>query len=138
MVLTISIDAFWLIGVVGDVFDFNTKYPGNTADSYGYQGQSGNKYNNSTFAAYGAAYGTQGVIVGIALDMTAGKIWWSRNGVWQASGDPGAGTNPAYTGLSGAKRMAASSYKGNGSHTLTLTRAESFAYTIPSGFVAWT
>jgi len=40
-------------------------------------------------------------VIGVALDMDNGKIWFSKNGVFQASGDPVAGTNAAFTNLGG-------------------------------------
>ena len=53
-------------------------------------------------------------IVQVALDMDNGKIWFGVNGVWVgASGDspnPGTGTDPAYSGLSGLLYPAASVY----------------------------
>ena len=39
-------------------------------------------------------------IIGIALDMDNGKVYFAVNNTWSNSGDP-AGTNPATTGLSG-------------------------------------
>lgn len=61
--------------------------------------QDGNKRNNNSSTAFGATYTTNDVI-GVAVDATnpaSVKVWWSKNGTWQASGDPDAGTNAAYT-----------------------------------------
>lgn len=129
-------DAFHMIGVVEDAFTAATQYPGQTAASYGYQGQSGNKYNNAAFSAYGAAYGTTDTIVSVALDLDNGKIWWAKDGVWQAAGDPAAGTNFAYSGLSGNKRFAWASWQADNSQA-TLTLAKNYAYTAPTGFKNW-
>jgi hypothetical protein len=66
---------------------------------YTYNG-SGNKSNNSSDTAYGSSY-TTGDIIGIALDLDNNKIWWSKNGTFQNSGDPVAGTGEAFTLTSG-------------------------------------
>jgi hypothetical protein len=79
-------------------------YPGSDVKQgtvYSYQADSGNKYSSGGGAAsYGSTYTTNDVI-GIAYDATNGKIWWAKNGTWQASGDPAAGTNAAYSGITG-------------------------------------
>ena len=56
--------------------------------------------NQNTGGAWGAAY-FEGDIIGIALDMddSGGKVWFSRNGSWQASGNPSTGSNPARNNL---------------------------------------
>jgi hypothetical protein len=71
-----------------------------SADSYFCQGSNGNKYNAGSGSAYGSAF-TTGDVEMCALDLDNGKIYWGKNGTWFASGDPAAGTNAAYTGLSG-------------------------------------
>jgi hypothetical protein len=74
-----------------------TADPGTYSGGYLYE-YDGLKGNNNSYSAYGSAFG-QNVIVGIAFDADNGKLFFSRAGVWQASGDPVAGTNAAYTGL---------------------------------------
>lgn len=56
--------------------------------------------NTGSGSAYGSAF-AQGDICMVALDVTNGKIYWGRNGTWFNSGDPVAGTNAAYTNLTG-------------------------------------
>jgi len=97
---------------------------------YGYHSSTGNKFNNGANVAYGSSYST-GNVIGIALDMDAGKIWWSKNGVWQTSGDPAAGTSPAYTGLTGNLYAVAGLYA---SSLVANFGQSAFAYTVPSGF----
>lgn len=70
-----------------------------TATMWSYR-NNGNKNNNTTSAAYGNSY-TTGNVIGVAWDAEAGKIWFSKDGVWQNSGDPSAGTNEAFSGLTG-------------------------------------
>jgi hypothetical protein len=71
-------------------------YLGSDAYGWGMRGSNGYKYHNAASSAYGSAYG-QGDVLGVAFDTIAGKVWFSVNGVWQGSGVPEAGTNPAYT-----------------------------------------
>ena len=61
----------------------------------------GTKVSNNSYVSYGNTYAANDVI-GMAVDLDNGKIWWSKNGTWQASGNPASGTNAAYTTLSGA------------------------------------
>lgn len=77
-----------------------TEIPGYDANGYGYNASMGEKGHSNTWDLYGDSYTTNDII-GIALDLDNGKIWFAKNNVWQASGDPAAGTNAAYTGLSG-------------------------------------
>ena len=105
--------------------------PGHDANGYGYWGRDGKKYYNAVGTAFGSIYST--AVIGIALDMDAGKIWWSLNGVWQASGNPGAGTNEAYSGIVGTFYAMYSAY-GRGNQATANFGASAFAYTVPSGF----
>lgn len=103
--------------------------------SFAYRSDTGQKVTNSVNSTYGASFTTTDVI-GCALDMDNGKIWWSKNGTWQASGDPAAGTNAAYTGLSG-NFSPAWGYINPGANTLTTNFGQrAFAYTAPTGFKA--
>ena len=73
----------------------------------------GDKRNAGTSASYGDTYAANDVI-GIALDMDNLAIYFSKNGTWQASGDPESGaskTNAAYTNLTGT--IAAHVYDGS-------------------------
>ena len=65
---------------------------GGYAGGYAYK-ENGTKGNNNSYVSFGSTF-SAGDIISIALDMDNGKLWWAKNGVWQASGDPGSGTNP--------------------------------------------
>ena len=56
--------------------------------------------NQNQGSAWGAVYGN-GNIIGVAIDLddAGGKVWFSRNGSWQASGNPSTGANPARSDL---------------------------------------
>jgi len=105
---------------------------GITTNAFGYYSD-GTKRNSGSSTAYGNSF-TTGDIIGVAVDTTNGKIWWSKNGTWQASGDPAAGTNAAFTTLSGSY-YAASSVRYNGNQHDYNFGQRSFSYTLPSGFV---
>ena len=61
---------------------------------------SGTLYANDTggTSSWGSSY-TKGDIISIALDMDNGKVWFAKNGTWQASGNPATGANPAHSGM---------------------------------------
>ena len=65
-------------------------YLGVGAYQWSYDGGSGNVRNNGSSSAYGNSY-TDGDIVGIALDLDNNKLYFSKNGTWQNSGDPTSG-----------------------------------------------
>ena len=81
--------------------DTNALYASALMYSYEF---AGTKRNNNSSASYGDAIATND-IVGIALDMDNGGVYFSKNGTFQASGDPTSGsslTNAAFTGLNSA------------------------------------
>ena len=55
-------------------------------------------------SASGTTY-TTGDIVGCAVDMDNGKMWFSKNGAFISSGDPAGGTNAQFTDLLSASDM---------------------------------
>lgn len=78
---------------------------------------------------------TTGDRIMIAIDLGAGKVWFGKNGTWNGSGDPGAGTNPVFTTLSGTVFPAMSVQNNTGSPQATANfGATTLAYSVPSGF----
>jgi hypothetical protein len=55
-----------------------------------YNQSDGNYYNNNSGTAYGDTF-TTGDIIGVALDLDNNKLYFSKNGVFQNSGDPTSG-----------------------------------------------
>jgi hypothetical protein len=118
----------------------STTYIGQLSTDWFYLGTSGNLFNNASGTSYGATY-TQNDVIGIAVDCATGKFWFSKNGTFQASGDPVAGTGQAGT-LSGT----VSNYVpmvGNLANSAGLSCVGSvnfgqrpFSYTPPSGYKA--
>lgn len=102
-----------LIGIVpvGQSITASGEYVGQTSTSYGYYQQTGQKYSNNTLASYGASW-TTGDIIGVAMDLTNGKVFFAKNNTWQASGNPASGANPAYSSISGTYHVAATMYVG--------------------------
>jgi hypothetical protein len=101
-------------------------------NGYGYASVTGGKVYNTSDDSYGATY-TQTDVIGVAYDADTGKVWWAKNGTWQASGDPAAGTNAAFTGLSGTFYPAASLYYQDTKVTANFGES-AFTYSAPSGF----
>ena len=74
-----------------------------TDNSYGAEGYSytngGQKANNGSEVSWGNSYTTNDII-GVAFDLDNSKLYFSKNGTWQESGDPtsgATGTGAAYT-----------------------------------------
>jgi len=106
-------------------------YIGYGAYDYGYAVHNGNKYNNSSSSSYGSTL-TAGDILQIAVK--DGKIWWGKNGTWFSSGDPAAGTNAAYTGITGNYLFG---FSNSAASTVACSwnfGQRAFAYAAPSGF----
>ena len=142
------------IGVMEQSEAFNNLI-GSTAKGYGYYSANGNKYNNDSNSSYGNSFG-DGDIIGIALDMDNGVIWFSKNGTWQNSAtqaeiEAGTTTNSAFTGISGTISPAISD-GGTGSSTAQFNFGNppfsissgnadangygNFEYAVPSGYYA--
>lgn len=123
------------VGVLGASASL-TGAVGDSAVGWAYYQETGEKYHSGVAASYGSAW-TTGTVIGCAVDLDAGKIWWSKNGVWIASGNPATGAKPAFTGLSGTLFPATSIYASNGDTVTARFSAADQTYAAPSGFSAW-
>ena len=63
---------------------------GHFANDYGYYSNTGEYRNNNTLSSYGNSW-TQDDIIGIAVDLDNNKLYFSKNGTWQNSGNPESG-----------------------------------------------
>jgi hypothetical protein len=82
-----------MVGVTGQVATATDYSIGHGTTGYGYTGgssASGQQSNNNSLSSYGDTY-NNGDIIGIALDLDNNKLYFSKNGTWQNSGDPTSG-----------------------------------------------
>ena len=78
------------IGIVGEMADATTGEI--KAKEFGYAYISNGEFgNNGSASSYGSSY-ANGDIIGIALDCTNNKLYFSKNGTFQDSGNPSAGS----------------------------------------------
>tara|TARA_Y100001973_G_scaffold102725_1_gene168369 strand:+ start:549 stop:1952 length:1404 start_codon:yes stop_codon:yes gene_type:complete len=142
-------------GVMVVNLDLDDKSDGAANGNHGWlYATNGQKRNAGTSSNYGDTY-TQNDIIGVALDMDNKAIYFSKNGTFQASGDPTSGaskTNAAYTNLAGT--ITAQVYDGQGAeahefsmnfgspnHSVSSGNADAnghgnFEYAVPSGYFA--
>jgi len=80
---------YLMIGIAGSN-NTATEPLGNNLYDYSYRPDSGNIYNNSSLSSYGNTF-TDNDIIGIALDLDNNKLYFSKNGTFQNSGDPTSG-----------------------------------------------
>lgn len=120
------------IGGIGSGSFALTEHVGQTGYGYG----DGNKYFNNVSTALSS--GPIGAVIGIAVDLDNGRIWFLKNGV-AMEGDPAAGTGASYTGLASQDWYPALSL--NRSSTATVMsialRESELAYAPPAGFLPW-
>lgn len=112
-----------------------TAYAGSDANGWSYYQENGQKVTNLNGVAFGSSWAT-GDVIGIAYDPIDGKVWWSINNVWQASGNPATGANPAFTVLPSGLYLALSMYAAGAVITGRFA-LEEFSYAPPSGFDPW-
>ena len=144
-------------GIVdADQMDQNNGTFHNETRGYAYTGNSGNIQNGSNNNSYGNTYTTNDII-GCAVDLDNSKLYFSKNGTWQNSGDPtsgSTGTGAAATIASGYTYLPAmESYYdadtysfnfGNGFFGTTAISSEGtnasnigkFEYDVPTGYTA--
>jgi len=96
------------IGVINpEKVDF-TSYLGASDAGYGYLSNGNKQYNNSA-SSWGNTYTTNDII-GIAMDLDNHKLYFSKNGTFQESGDPTSGS----TGTGAAYSLATGVFYGFG------------------------
>jgi len=126
-------------------------YIGQFSTGYGYYSANGSLYNNGSASAYGNSY-TVGDIIGIAMDLDNSKLYFSKNGTWQNSGDPtsgatGTGAISITSGLTYAfgasnRNSAVQSINyGNPPYSISSGNSDAngygnFEYSVPSGYYA--
>ena len=122
------------IGIIGIDLNITGGNNLNSSTFFGYL-PSGNKLSGGSSSSYGDTYGN-GDIIGIALDLDNQKIYFSKNGTYQNSGDPAAGSNPAFTNLvAGTEYRFCVSHAGSSATDVTMNAGQSaFNTAAPTGF----
>lgn len=141
------------IGIVSDDQMSNANIDQATTSRGYFYTKTGAKRNNNSQTSYGDSWTTND-IVGVALDLDNSKVFFSKNGVFQNSGDPANGTNPAFTITSGYTYLPATStyynlnrydmnfgngFFGTSAVSSAGTNASNigiFEYDVPTGFTA--
>ena len=82
--------AFCMLGIVGRYPTASLHHVGYYNDGYGYNGGSATLWTNNSSSSYGNTFTTNDII-GIAVDLDNNKLYFSKNGVFQNSGDPTSG-----------------------------------------------
>jgi hypothetical protein len=123
---------------------------GYTSTSYGYDANNGNYYVGDSATSYGASL-SSGDILGVALDLDNNKLYFSKNGTFQNSGNPASGSTGtgAISITSGLEYFIATSAYGSGkgasanfgSPSFSISSGNSdangygnFEYSVPSGY----
>ena len=78
------------IGITQEPTTAINVYLGQLSTTWGYN-SGGNLYTNNSGSSYGNSY-TNGDIIGIAVDMDNNKLYFSKGGTFQDSGDPTSGS----------------------------------------------
>ena len=117
-----------------------------------YRSNNGNKYLSGSATSFGNSYTTNDIL-GIALDMDNKKVYFSKNGTYQNSGDPTSGATGtgalsvssfssmfATVLLSDGSSSAAANF-GNPPYAVSSSNADAnghgnFEYAVPSGYFA--
>ena len=87
--ITDMTNGFSIVGISdANQFDYDS-FMGSKSRAYSYRSD-GTKGNNSTSSSYGNTF-TTGDIIGVAMDLDNNKLYFSKNGTWQNSGDPTSG-----------------------------------------------
>ena len=125
-----------MVGVANKNHENNLgNYIGGDSDSWGYY-YNGQRYHPGQSGAYGDGW-TTGDVIGIALDMDNGALYFSKNGTYQNSGDPTSGasqTGAAFTNLSGTIFPGINGYGGT---QYVNFGQRPFNTSAPSGYKTW-
>jgi len=140
-------------GVVYGTAQATNDWPGGGSDQWFYRSEDGKVYNEGSEAYTGATLADDD-IVGIAVDLDNHKLYFSKNGTFQNSGDPTSGatgtgaialdTGQTYffaVGESGSTAVVSSANFGSPPFSISSGNADGngygdFEYAVPSGFYA--
>ena len=102
-------------------------------------GSDGTFYQNGTYVGGGGpSFNTNGVTIGVAVDLSTGKWWWRNASGWNTGGDPASGANPKGTLTAGAMTGGVVpyiiAYASNGSIRANFGNAPFVLGAVPDGF----
>ena len=100
-------------GIVGAAPTSISSWMGSSGSyGYSYESRAELRANGTTVDPWGSTY-DDGDILGCAFDLDNNKIYFSKNGSWQESGDPSSGSN-GYTIIAAANTPAGAYFVGAG------------------------
>jgi len=114
-------------------------YAGSGANGWGLFGVTGIRYHSGSIGSIVNGSFGSGDIIMMALDRDNGKLFIGKNGTWMGSpaGDPVAGTDPAFSSITGFTYPCASSSGSAGSAGSHFNFGQRpFTYSIPTGYKA--
>ena len=104
---------------------------------YGINVNNGNKMHDSdTGSSYGTALSGTSDVLQCAVDLDNGKIYWGINNTWFNSGDPAAGSNPAFSGIDTTITWTFAHHIYHIANCTVNFGQQGFSYTPPTGFKA--
>jgi len=157
-VKTVDVNGNNYVGVSHSSPDATTDWLGNNSYSWGYRSDGTVLNSASSVGGTWSSY-TDNDIIGVALDLDNNKLYFSKNGTWQNSGNPTSGstgtgavsiTDPSNTTSgfyffgAGDKESSSSQFSANfGSPAFSISSGNSdgngygnFEYSVPSGYYA--
>lgn len=116
-----------------------TNYIGSSSLAWGYFFGMGDttskKQYNGSITAYGNGFGAVNDLLMLAVDLNQNKIWAGKNGAWQSSGDPAAGTGEAFSNILLRPLFLITTVRG--AKITANFGGSAFTYTPPTGFQSW-
>jgi hypothetical protein len=122
------------VGITGTMATAASQILESRADGYAYTSQ-GEFGNNGTAGGYGSSY-ANGNIVGVAMDLDNNKLYFSKNGVFQDSGNPSAGSGGKTITAAASTTMGQYSFSAGDTNSSTRTFSWNFGspyFAISSG-----
>lgn len=108
-----------------------------TSTHWSYSGSGQKLGGGATYTNYGTSL-SAGDVIGVAIDRSSGRIWFSHNGTWQNSGDPtdSTDTNAAFTNvpITGTLHVFFGNNNGTPGLGLLNTGQSAFSNAAPTGY----
>lgn len=118
------------VGMASSALLLDSQFIGQATDSAGF-GSNGAWWQNGSSTSGNPMYAS-GDVIGVAIDFSAGKIWFGKNGTW--TGDPATNTGGVSYSPGATQFPGYSTYTFGDSGTLRVPTT----FALPSGFTAFT